>query len=53
MNEASSDCVFVGDDAASIVGIVSERDIVRQVRIPVTSPTRVRDMKLTTIMSSP
>ena len=53
MNEASSDCVFVGDDDAGIVGIVSERDIVRQVRIPVTSPTRVREMKLATIMSSP
>ena len=53
MNEASSDCVFVGDDAAGIVGIVSERDIVRQVRIPVTSPTRVRDMKLSSIMASP
>jgi len=53
MNDASSDCVFVGDDADSIVGIVSERDIVRQVRIPVTSPTRVRDMPLGSIMSSP
>jgi DNA polymerase-3 subunit epsilon/CBS domain-containing protein len=53
MNEASSDCVFVGNDDDSIVGIVSERDIVRQVRIPVDSPTRVRDMKLTNIMSSP
>ena len=53
MNETSSDCVFVGDDAASIVGIVSERDIVRQVRIPVSSSIRVREMKLATIMSSP
>ena len=53
MNETSSDCVFVGCDASDIIGIVSERDIVRQVRIPVTSPTRVREMKLRAIMSSP
>ena len=53
MNERSADCVFVGDGADSIVGIVSERDIVRQVRIPVTDSTRVREMPLSSIMSSP
>ena len=53
MNERSADCVFVGDGPGAIVGIVSERDIVRQVRIPVTDSTRVREMSLSSIMSSP
>ena len=44
MNEHSADCVFIGDDAGSVAGIVSERDIVRQVRIPVTDSTRVREI---------
>ena len=53
MNEHSADCVFIGDDAGSVAGIVSERDIVRQVRIPVTDSTRVREIPLHSIMSSP
>ena len=53
MNERSADCVFVGEGPGAIVGIVSERDIVRQVRIPVTDSTRVREMSLSSIMSSP
>ncbi|MEC7093607.1 MAG: DUF294 nucleotidyltransferase-like domain-containing protein [Pseudomonadota bacterium] len=53
MNERSADCVFVGGSADSVAGIVSERDIVRQVRIPVTDSTRVREMPLHSIMSSP
>lgn len=28
MNEHSADCVFIGGDADSVAGIVSERDIV-------------------------
>ena len=53
MHEHSADCVFIGDDASSVAGIVSERDIVRQVRIPVTDSTRVREIPLHSIMSSP
>ena len=53
MHDSAADCVFVGTDADRIIGIVSERDIVSQVRQPVSDATRVRRLPLDTIMSSP
>lgn len=53
MHERATDCVFVGMDADRIVGIVSERDIVSQVRQPVSDAMRVRQLPLRSIMSSP
>jgi len=53
MHERPADCVFVGADAGHVVGIVTERDIVSQVRQPVSDATRVRQLPLGSIMSSP
>lgn len=53
MHDGSADCVFVGDSPQAIAGIVSERDIVDQVRQPVSDATRVRQLPLSAIMSSP
>ena len=53
MNDSATDCVFVGADASRIAGLVSERDIVRQVCQPVSDATRVRQLPLGSIMSSP
>ena len=53
MHDASADCVFVGHSAKAVEGIVSERDIVLQVRQPISDGTRVRELPLSSIMSSP
>lgn len=53
MHDSATDCVFVGADASRIAGLVSERDIVRQVCQPVSDATRVRQLPLGSIMSSP
>ena len=53
MHVGSADCVFVGSALDAVIGIVSERDIVDQVRQPVSDATRVRRLPLSAIMSSP
>ena len=46
-------CLCRGRMPQAIAGIVSERDIVDQVRQPVSDATRVRQLPLSAIMSSP
>ena len=53
MNDRPTDCVFVGDDARNIMGIISERDIVAEVSRPIDSKVRVRLLPLSQIMSKP
>ena len=53
MKKEKRECVFVGTSPDHIVGIVSERDIVHCMALPIDEVTRARDIQLETIMSSP
>ena len=53
MRTHKRDCVFIGDDANSIKGIVSERDLVRAMATPFEEMSRARDVPLSEIMSTP
>ena len=53
MKELKKDCVFVGSSADDISGIVSERDLVRCMAMPVSEVSRARDIALGAVMSSP
>ena len=53
LRERRTDCAFVGKDKSAITGIISERDIVRAMALPVDEVDRARHIKLHKIMSSP
>ena len=53
LRERRTDCAFVGKDSTSITGIISERDIVRAMALPIDEVDRARHIKLHKIMSSP
>ena len=53
MKDEKRDCVFVGDDAASVEGIVSERDFVHALSHTFEEVARTRDLPLGDIMSTP
>lgn len=53
MKEKRIDCVFVGSDQSHVDGIVSERDLVITLAIPVEEVETARMIPLKTIMSSP
>ena len=53
LRERRCDCAFVGTDAAHIIGIISERDIVRAMALPIEEVDKARHIKLGTIMSAP
>jgi len=53
MKAQKRECVFVGTAPDQIVGIVSERDIVHCMALPLKEVSRARAMRLDTIMSSP
>ena len=53
LRERRTDCAFVGKDSTTITGIISERDIVRAMALPIDEVDRARHIKLHKIMSSP
>ncbi|NBR41000.1 MAG: CBS domain-containing protein, partial [Alphaproteobacteria bacterium] len=53
MKEQKRECVFVGSSPDQIAGIVSERDIVHCMALPLKEVSRARAMRLDSIMSSP
>ena len=53
MKDEKIDCVFVGDDTASVEGIVSERDFVHALSHTFEEVARTRDLPLGDIMSTP
>ena len=53
LRERRTDCAFVGANADTISGIISERDIVRAMALPVDEVYRARHIQLGKIMSSP
>jgi len=53
MKQGGQECVFIGADKSSIEGIVSERDIVHAMAVPIGKVDRARSMPLADIMSSP
>lgn len=53
MKEKRIDCVFVGTDDTHIEGIVSERDLVITLALPIDEVERARSVSLQSIMSAP
>ena len=53
LRERRTDCAFVGTGAENIIGIISERDIVRAMALPIDEVDRARHIKLGAIMSAP
>ncbi|MDC1115870.1 DUF294 nucleotidyltransferase-like domain-containing protein [Alphaproteobacteria bacterium] len=53
MKQEKRECVFVGTSPDQVIGIVSERDIVHCMALPVDEVTRARDIRLSSIMASP
>jgi len=53
MREKRFDCVFIGENAEKITGILSERDIVHSMALGVDDVERARDMPVAQVMSSP
>lgn len=53
MKKEKRECVFVGSSPDQVIGIVSERDIVHCMALPVEEVTRARDIRLDSIMSTP
>ena len=53
MHETRHDCAFVGQSSDNITGIISERDIVSAMAMPLETVTRARQIPLQDIMSSP
>ena len=53
LRETSKDCAFVGTNTDDIKGIISERDIVRAMALPIEDGQRARHIQLHSIMSSP
>ena len=53
MHKTRHDCAFVGKAPDAIVGIISERDIVSAMAIPLETVAKAREIPLKDIMSSP
>ena len=53
LRETRHDCAFVGHSSNDIKGIISERDIVRAIAMPINEVQRARDIAIEDIMSSP
>ena len=53
MKSAKLDCVFVGNSADKIEGIVSERDVVHAVALPLSEVATARNIQLGAMMSAP
>lgn len=53
MKKEKKECVFVGTSPDHITGIVSERDLVHCMALPVDEVIRAREIRLDSIMSSP
>ncbi|ADE38361.1 DUF294 nucleotidyltransferase-like domain-containing protein [Candidatus Puniceispirillum marinum] len=53
MKQGGQECVFIGSDKAHITGIVTERDIVHAMAVPIDEVTRARSIPLAEIMSAP
>lgn len=53
MKQGGQECVFIGSDKVHITGIVTERDIVHAMAVPIDEVTRARSIPLADIMSAP
>ena len=53
MKQGGQECVFIGNDKTQIEGIVTERDIVHAMAVPIDEVTRARSIPLADIMSAP